>query len=30
MMTDTTSCIEDRMKEGLEGIRVGVSRSEAT
>jgi hypothetical protein len=29
-MTDTTSCIEDRMKGGLEGIRVGVSRSEAT
>jgi hypothetical protein len=29
-MTDTTSCIEDRMKEGPEGIRVGVSRSEAT
>jgi hypothetical protein len=30
MMTDTISYIEDRMKEGLEGIRAGVGRSEAT
>ena len=30
MMTDMTSYIEDRMKEGLEGIRAGLSQSEAT
>ena len=30
MMTDTISYIEDRMKEGLEGIRAGLSQSEAT
>ena len=29
-MTDTTSYIENRMKEGLEGIRDGIGRSEAT
>ena len=29
-MTDTTSYIEDRMKEGLGGIRAGIGRSEAT
>ena len=30
MMTDTTWYIEDRMKEGLEGTRAGLGRSEAT
>jgi hypothetical protein len=30
MMTDTTSYIENRMKEALEGIRVGIGRSKAT
>jgi hypothetical protein len=29
-MTDTTSYIEDRIKEGLEGIRAGIGRKEAT
>jgi hypothetical protein len=29
-MTDTTSYIEDRMKEGLERIRSSIGRSEAT
>ncbi len=29
-MTDTTSYIEDRMKEGLEGLRASICRSEAT
>jgi hypothetical protein len=29
MMTDTTSYIED-IKEGLEGIRAGIDRKEAT
>jgi hypothetical protein len=29
-MTDTTSYIEDRMKEGLEGIRANIGRSGAT
>jgi hypothetical protein len=29
-MTDTTSYIEDRMKESLEGIRASIGRSEAT
>ena len=30
MMMDTTWYIEDRMKEGLEGTRAGLGRSEAT
>jgi poly(3-hydroxyalkanoate) depolymerase len=30
MMTDTTSYIEDRMKDGLEGLRASIDRSEAT
>jgi hypothetical protein len=30
MMTETTLYIEDRMKEGLEGIRARISRSEST
>ena len=30
MMTDTTWYIEDGMKEGLEGTRAGLGRSEAT
>lgn len=29
-MTETTLYIEDRMKEGLEGIRARISRSEST
>jgi hypothetical protein len=29
-MTDTTSYVEDRMKEGLEGIRASIGRSEVT
>jgi hypothetical protein len=29
-MTDMTLYIEDRMKEGLERIGAGISRSEAT
>jgi hypothetical protein len=29
-MTDTTSYIEDRMKEALEGIRAGIDRNEPT
>jgi hypothetical protein len=29
-MTDRTSHIEDRMKEGLEAIRASIGRSEAT
>ena len=29
-MTDTTSYIEDRMKEGLEGICASIGRSETT
>jgi hypothetical protein len=29
-MTDTTSYIQDRMKEGLEGIRASIGRSKAT
>ena len=30
MMMDTTWYIEDRMKEGLEGIRASIGRNEAT
>ena len=29
-MTDTTLYIEDRMKDGREGVRASSSRSEAT
>ena len=29
-MTDTTSYIENRVKEGLEGICDGIGRSETT
>jgi hypothetical protein len=29
-MMDMTSYTEDRMKEGLEGIRASIGRSEAT
>jgi hypothetical protein len=29
-MTDTTSYIEDRNKEGLEGRRASIGRSEVT
>ena len=29
-MTDTTSYIEDRTKDGLEGLRASIDRSEAT
>jgi hypothetical protein len=30
MMTDITSHIVDRMKEGLEAMRAGLGRSKAT
>jgi hypothetical protein len=30
MMADTTTYIENRMKEDIEGIRVGIGRSNAT
>ena len=29
-MTDTTLYIEDRMKEGLEGMRASIGRNEPT
>jgi hypothetical protein len=29
-MPDTTSYIEDRIKEGLEGIRASIGQSETT